>query len=215
MTEASAQTTAAALLQQHGRTYAAECQIDLADSSNRSEALFRLLCAAILFSARIRARTAAAAARALAEQGWTTAQRMAESRWEDRTRTLNQSGYARYDERTATMLGQTAELLLERYDGDLERLRAEAGQDPAQERRLLKACKGLGDVGVDIFFREVQALWEELFPFVDERARQGAERLGLPTDPQDLAGLVDARDFPRLVAALVRVELEGDHKQIR
>jgi hypothetical protein len=40
--------------------------------------------------------------------------------------------------------------------GDLRRLRAEAGQDPRQERRLLKAVKGLGEVGVDILFREAQ-----------------------------------------------------------
>ena len=96
---------------------------------------------------------------------------------------LNRHGYARYDERTAAMLGDACELLLERYRGDLRRLRDEAGRDPRRERRLLKQVKGLGDVGVDIFFREAQVAWEELFPFVDRRAAQTARRLGLDADP--------------------------------
>jgi hypothetical protein len=81
---------------------------------------------------------------------------------------------------------------------------------PEQERVLLKQFKGIGDVGADIFLREVQAAWDEVRRFVDRRARAGAKMLGLPHDPQRLARLVGERDFPRLVAALVRVELADD-----
>jgi len=69
-------------------------------------------------------------------------------------RVLNRAGYARYDESTSRMLGDTCALLLERYRGDLRKLREEAGHDPQRERALLKEFKGLGDVGVDIFSRE-------------------------------------------------------------
>jgi hypothetical protein len=75
---------------------------------------------------------------------------------------------------------------------------------------LLKQFKGIGDVGADIFLREVQAVWDEVRPFVDRRARAGAKTLGLPDDPQALLRLVDDRDFPRLVAALLRAKLAGD-----
>lgn len=214
MSKPSEKKIVAALLERHGQTYAEECGITLEGDGGTPSPLFRMLCAAMLFSTRIRASIAVAAARALAEQGWTTAQKLAESTWEERAKTLNESGYARYDERTASMLGETVQLLLDRYDGDLRKLRAEAGHDPAQERKLLKQFKGLGDVGVDIFFREVQAVWDELFPFVDKKARQGADKLGLPGDPEKLAGLVDQADFPRLVAALVRVSLEDDESEV-
>jgi endonuclease III len=197
-----------ALLQRHGRTFADELGIDL--HSNTPASLFRLLCAALLFSARIRASTAAAATKALAEQGWTTPHKLVESTWEQRARVLNRAGYARYDERTATMLGDTAQLLIDRYAGDLRNLRAAAERRPEQERVLLKQFKGIGDVGADIFLREVQAVWDEVRPFVDRRARAGAKMLGLPHDPQALARLVASRDFPRLVAALLRVELADD-----
>lgn len=204
--------TVTALLDRFGRTHAAELGID---PSKGPSHLFRLLCAAILFSARISTDIAVQAARALADEGWTTADKLADSTWARRAKVLNEAGYARYDERTASMLGETAEHVRDRYGGDLRRLRKEAGQDPKAERRLLTECKGLGDVGADIFFREVQGVWEELYPFVDKRARKAARALGLSDDPTKLAGLVDRSDFPRLVAALVRTELAGAHDEVR
>jgi hypothetical protein len=150
------------------------------------------------------------AARALADQGWTTAPKMAGATWEQRTRTLNEAGYARYDESTSRMLGDTAGMLVERYGGDLRRLREAARRDVGRERSLLKQCKGLGDVGVSIFFREVQLAWDELYPFADERALDAAGRLGLGSDAQALAKQVPKQEFPRLVAALVRVGLAKD-----
>jgi hypothetical protein len=140
---------------------------------------------------------------------------MADSRWEDRARVLNRSGYARYDERTATMLGDTSVLLIDRYGGDLRRLRDAAERDPRRERALLTELKGIGDVGVDIFFREVQGLWEEVAPFADRKALAGARALGLPADAGELARLVAARDRPRLFAALAAVSRERDAKWVR
>jgi len=202
----------AALLDRHGQTYSEELGIDLAQ--NTPSPLFRWLCASILFSARISANIAVKAARALADQGWTTAQAMADTTWEQRVRVLNRSGYARYDESTSRMLGDTVDLLLRQYDGDLRTLREEAGRDPREERRRLKDCKGLGDVGVDIFFRETQCVWDELYPFADKKALKAAGRLDLGNGAEDLARLVDRSDFPRLIAALVRTDLEKDYEGV-
>jgi endonuclease III len=204
-----------ALLDRHGRTFAEELRIDAAKGT--PSPLFRLLVASILLSARIGHRLAVDAARALFEQGWTTAQKLDDTTWKQRVRVLNRSGYARYDERTATMLGDTCAMLLERYRGDLRRLREEAERDPKRERALLKQFKGLGDVGVDIFFREAQVAWDELRPFADRRALDAARRLGLGADARALERLAggDARTFARLVAALVRVQLERDHDAVR
>ncbi|MDX1541530.1 MAG: hypothetical protein R3349_09020 [Geminicoccaceae bacterium] len=209
---ASERAVVRALLERHGRTYADELGFDLA--RNTPSVLFRWLTASILLSARISADQAVRATRALADAGWTTASKMAGATWEQRVRVLNQHGYARYDERTSRMLGETAAMLQETYKGDLRRLRGAAGKDPDEERRLPKACKGLGDVGVDIFFREVQVAWDELFPFAGERALQTAAEVGLPDDTERLANLVDRRDFPRLTAALIRSGLARDAAEI-
>src|SRR5215211_5023104 len=88
-----------AVLERYPRTYGEELGLRALDGPS---ALFRLLVMAALMSARIRASIALDAARALSRQRWTTPKRMADASWEDRARTLQGAGYARYDERTST-----------------------------------------------------------------------------------------------------------------
>ncbi|MDX1625728.1 MAG: hypothetical protein R3323_04365 [Wenzhouxiangellaceae bacterium] len=202
-----------ALLERHGRSFAAEAGIDLAD--NTPAPLFQMLCLSLLFSAKIGSDLAMDAMRALIDAGWTTAAKMADASWEERSSALKGAGYARFDERTSTMLGETAERVRDEYDGDLRELRNRSEREPDRQRELLKDFKGLGDVGVDIFFREVQAAWPELHPFADDKALDGARALGLPADAGELAEFVDRDRFPALVAALVRTELAGDADEVR
>lgn len=202
--------TAKLLLDRYGRTFAEELSINVA--ANTPSDLFCLLITALLFSARIGHTIALKAARVLLQRVWTTPKKLACTTWEQRVAALDEGGYVRYDDRTSTMLGETADMLIQRYRGDLRKLREAAEEDPLRERELLKEFKGIGDVGVNIFFREAQLVWPELFPFADERVLASAKALGLPPDPKALAGLVRTRrDLVRLVSALVRVRLE--HKQ--
>jgi hypothetical protein len=202
------------LLERHGRTFAQEIGIHLEAGATASP-LFQLHCAAVLMSARIDAGAAVDAAKGLIDAGWITAEKMAESTWQQRVDVLNTHSYARYDEKTSQFLGENAQLLLENYNGDLRNLRQSCEGDPGKYRRELKEFQGMGDVGVDIFFREIQLAWDELYPFCDEKARRSAARLGLPKNPDTLKNMVDRQDFPRLVAALVRADLAGDHQEIR
>jgi len=173
----------AALMKKHGRTYSGELGIKM--ESATPSGLFRWLCASLLFSARISNEIATEAARALTKSGWTTARKMAAATWEERTRVLNHAGYARYDEKTSRMLADTSNLLLKSYNGDLRKLREAAECDPARERELLMECKGIGEVGADIFLREVQTAWTELRPFADSAALKLAGTLGLPTKAEE------------------------------
>lgn len=192
------------------RTYSEELGLDL--SRNTPSPLFRWLVASLLFSTRISADLAMSAARALSRQGWTTPQKMKAATWEDRTRVLNDAGYARYDESTSERLGEMADKLIRDYGGDLRKLREKAERDPATERRLLKEFKGIGETGADIFCREAQLAWPELHPYVDRKSLESARKLGLAETGEDLAKLVDRETFPRLLAALVRADLSKQHR---
>jgi hypothetical protein len=197
----------AALLKLYGRTFAEDLGIDA--EKNEPSPLFCLLISAMLFSTRISHNIALKSACILFERGWTTPERMAATTWEQRVRALDEGGYVRYDERTSTMLGVTAQMFLNLYQGDLRNLRAAAKADPAQERKLLDQFKGIGEVAVNIFFLEAQLAWPELFPFADQKALASARMLGLPTNAIKLASIVRGRqNFVRLVSALVRVQLE-------
>jgi hypothetical protein len=100
------------LVSSYGRTYAEEAGIRL---KNTPQPLYRTLVLALLLSARIRASTAVAAARALYDAGMRDPRRMAEATWQQRVDALGRGGYRRYGERTATQLGDGAELLTERW----------------------------------------------------------------------------------------------------
>ncbi|MGA5200929.1 endonuclease [Streptomyces variegatus] len=189
----------------HGRTYAEEAGIALKDTP---QPLYRLLVLSHLLSARIRGSIALATARALHEAGLRDPRRMAEAAWRERVDALGRGGYRRYDERTATQLGDAAELLNERWGGDLRRLRREADGKVSELRSLLQEFPGMGPAGAGIFLREAQGVWPEAAPFLDAKALQGAERLHLPRDPERLTALAGNTDPAVLAAALVRAAVD-------
>ena len=144
------------LLDRHGRLYAEDAGIRLAD---RPGPLYQLLVLATLLSAPIPADTAVAAARELFAAGYRNPKAMSEASWQDRVDALGRGHYRRYDERTATMLGDGADLLSSKWHGDLRKLRDESGGDTRGIASRLTEFPGVGPVGASIFLREVQEIW--------------------------------------------------------
>jgi endonuclease III len=193
------------LMDRYGSTFAEEAGIRLAD---RPGPLYQLLVLTTLLSARISAGVAVAAAQALFGAGYRTPEAMARASWQQRVDALGRGHYRRYDERTATELGDEAQLCLDRWRGDLRRLRAEADGQVRSLRSMLVEFSGIGPTGADIFTREVQGVWPEYRPYLDRKVTAGATKVGLPAKPESLTGLVAPKELPRLASALVRVALD-------
>lgn len=66
--------------------------------------------------------------------------------------------------------------------GDLNNLLEKADHNRDKARGLIKEIKGLGDLGVDLFFNNVQSVWPSMAPFVDARSLQTAGEVGIGTD---------------------------------
>lgn len=195
------------LVNAHGRTFAADAAITLRD---KPAPLWQLLLLSLLLSTRISSDVAVATARELFSSGWRTPQRLRESTWQQRVDALGRGGYRRYDESTATRLDEAAALLIERWNGDLRRLRHEADDNSSAISRLLQEFDGIGPTGASIFLREVQQVWPSVRPFADDLVLKGARVAGLPQDAHDLARLIDDEDLANLAAALVRVARDPD-----
>jgi endonuclease III len=193
------------LLASEGRTYAEEAGIRL---TNTPQPLYRTLVLACLLSTRIRSSIAVATTRALSDAGLRDPRRMVEASWQERVDALGEGGYRRYDERTATQLGEGAQLVLDDWGGDLRRLRKQADGDIKEMRRLLQRVPGLGPTGADIFLREVQSIWPEVAPYLDAKVVQGARRLGLPEDKAALSRLARGKEPAVFADALVRAALD-------
>jgi len=202
---ADEETLLKALLDRAGTTYAEQAGITLKDSP---APLYRLLVLSILLSTRIKADIAVDAARALADAGMDTPEKMRSASWQDRVDALGRASYKRYDESTATALGDGADLMRREYRDDLRKLRDRADGDPKRIREALTAFPRLGPVGAEIFCREVQDVWPSLRPTIDGKALDGARRVGLTADPEELARRAPGSKLAPLAAALVRVALD-------
>jgi len=193
--------TVAVLLEQYGQSYAHQAGIRLAD---KPAPLYQLLVLATLLSARISGDIAVAAASELFKAGYRTPKAMHEASWQDRVDALGRGHYKRYDERTATMLGDGAGLLLERWSGDLRKLHDEGGDDTGRLTSLLTEFPGIGPSGAGIFLREVQGIWTGVAPYLDQKVVDGARQVGLPE--QQVAKLAGGK-IVELASALIRVAL--------
>ncbi|MFC4018753.1 hypothetical protein ACFOW4_12485 [Micromonospora sp. GCM10011542] len=184
---------------------------------NNPSSLFQVLYLSMLLARRGDFRRAVDAAGALRDAGWDSAARLARSLHEDRVRVLRDSGQRGDVDALAVALGDLARTVVERYRGDLRRLRSVAHHDPARERELLAELPGVDDQVIDLFLREAQALWREVAPVADRRALAAARRLGLGRSADDLAGLAGSGESERLawlVGALARVDLERRYAEV-
>ncbi|MEV6691915.1 hypothetical protein AB0M35_10665 [Micromonospora sp. NPDC051196] len=185
--------------------------------TNNPSSLFQLLCLAILLARRGDYRRALDSAHALPDAGWDSAARLARALHGERVRVLRDSGQRGDVDALADLLGDLARTVVERYRGDLRRLRSGAGYDPVRERELLTALPGVDGQVADLFLREVQALWGEVAPVADRRALAAARRLGLGRSAEDLAGLAGGGESERLawlVGALARIDLERRYAEL-
>lgn len=198
------------LLERHGRTHADEVGITLRD---QPAPLFQLLVVAHLLSANLSADLGVRAATAV-RRAFRTSTALAEATDHERWQVLADARFLR-KERTADLLGRTARLVEERWHGDLRRLRDAADGRAERVGELVQEMPGIGEVGAQIFCREVQAVWPSLRPYVDDRVTSTASALGLPHTARGLADAVGDDDLSLVGAALVRCDLGGDVEAVR
>ena len=138
--------------------------------------------------------------------------------WEDLVALLDEGGYARYDFRTATRLQDLAEIIGERYDGQVTVI---SRRFPGYRglRQALDALPGWGPVTIQLFLRELRGVWPGAQPPLDQRTTAAAHHLGLSAAGPGGRGLpalaqlaarsgLDLRD---LESALVRLALAHRH----
>lgn len=175
---------------------------------------------ALLTSTRISHQIAAKTLTKCIEAGYNDLDTLEKSSWQERTEVLTEGGYTHYREKTATELGELAELIREHYDGDLNNLLqsakegAKSDEDAATIRWIVRDgisdVKGIGAVALDIFSDTCQGVWHELAPFLDARSKNTAEQIGIPSDVEELYEAVgrDAVVMSKVAVALTTVRLE-------
>ncbi|CAI7619787.1 unnamed protein product [Penicillium manginii] len=146
----------------------------------------------------------------LIEAGYHDIDKLHKSTWEERTEVLREGGYNRYREQSATNLGNLAQFVMDKYDGDLNNLLKRAHGRREKTRPLIKEIKGIGELAVELFFDNVQSVWPSIAPFVDSRSLQTAEEVGIGANMQAVYSALDQdpKQMSWFVNGLSSVRLE-------
>lgn len=206
---------AAEVTEQFGGSYAAQLGIDL-DSGQSSE-IYKWFLASVLFGARISETTAIHTYREFERAGALSPRKILDAGWDKLVEILDRGGYTRYDFKTATKLLNVNQALIEQYGGDLNVLHQRSKGASDLEQCLKNLGKGIGEVTVNIFLRELRGIWRKAEPLPSELVVAAAQVLGfLPDEVTDGRCVLDGltarwrtegkkqKDFPHFEAALVR-----------
>jgi endonuclease III len=176
--------------------------------------IFRWFLAAKLFAARIPTGIAVRTFREFERCGVVTPERILATGWDGLVAILDAGGYVRYDFSTASRLLAIMAALTRLYGGDLNHLHEQARNNTDLERLLKELGKGIGDVTVNIFLRELRTDWPKARPDLSPLALLASGHLGLVGPGEESLVVLErlwskhsvaGRDFCDLEAALVRL----------
>ncbi len=203
--------TVKSLMETMGGRFSTELGIDVS-SGSRLE-LSKWLLAAKLFGARIPSTIATRTYREFEQRGVLQPDQILAVGWDRLVEILDAGGYVRYDFSTATKLLSIMKELQVRYGGDLNCLHDKARDEKDLECHLKQLGIGIGDVTVNIFLRELRAIWAKARPPLSPPVLLAARHLGFIKGQEPLAALeetwaehrIRGSDFADFEAALVRL----------
>lgn len=147
--------------------------------SRKPKDLFLWFLAAILYGARISGQIVTKTHAEFVRRGLTSPEIIVKTGWERLVEALDAGGYVRYDFKTATKLLEVMTHLIDQYGGDLEALHDAASDARDVETRLKALGKGIGDVTVQIFLRELRGIWPKARPALSPLAILAVRDLAL------------------------------------
>jgi hypothetical protein len=170
-------------------------------SKNKGDAVKWFL-AAILYSKPIREDSATRTYRCFERHGLTTARRIVNAGWDRLVSILDEGGYTRYDFTTADKLLEVFGNLQKQYGGNLNRLYEASRNGEDVEANLKRLGKGIGDITVSIFLRDMRGIWSKADPRPTPLVTMAMKSLGI----KDLKQCAREKriDLVRLETALLR-----------
>ncbi len=194
-------------------------------SSGKPDEIFKWFLASVLFGARISETIVNRTYFEMKTNHILSPEVILNTGWDGLVAVLDKGGYVRYDFKTATKLLDLSKNLMDLYQGDLNILHAAAADPDDLEQRLKSLAKGIGDVTVNIFLREMRGTWEKAKPLPLEPVAGAARDIGLiRKQVRDRSTILEllmkawkdagkrSKDFPDFEAALVRLGREIKRK---
>ena len=165
------------LVKDLGERYSKVLEIDLASRDDKE--IFKWFLASVLFGAPITETSVIKTYRCFEKRGVLTPNKILETGWHGLVEILDEGSYTRYDFKTATKLLEVMRNLNTKYGGGLNKLHDDASDSLDLEKRLKELGKGIGDVTVSIFLRDLRGIWRKADPKPTPLVILAAKRLGI------------------------------------
>jgi len=176
-----------------GQKYSDVLGIDL--GSGKEEEIFKWFLASILFGAPITETSVIKTYKCFEKHGVTTPRRIVATGWNGLVSILDEGSYTRYDFKTADKLLEVMGNLLKSYGESINSLHAQAKDPDDLEFRLKGLGKGIGDVTVSIFLRELRGIWEKADPRPTPLVILAARNLGIIKARNPSKALLELKEF--------------------
>jgi hypothetical protein len=172
-----------ALVEGLGQEYSEILGIRLSHGDDNE--VFKWFLASLLFGSPITESSVVKTYRCFEKHGVLTPRRILRTGWEGLVRILDEGSYTRYDFKTADKLLEVMGNLTERYGGSLNLAHVQASDADDLEERLKRLGKGIGDITVSIFLRELRGVWQKADPKPTPLVIEAAKKLDIVREDAD------------------------------
>jgi len=167
----------AAMVERHGQRYSELLGIKLEHRDD--EEIFKWFLAAVLFGAPITETSVMKTYKAFETHAVLTPEKIIKTGWQGLVDILDEGSYTRYDYKTADKLLEVMGNLKTMYGESLNVLHEKAKNSFDLEKRLKELGKGIGEVTVSIFLRELRGVWTKADPKPTPLVVLAAKNLGI------------------------------------
>jgi hypothetical protein len=181
------------LLEKHGQKYSETLGIKL--ETARDAEVFKWFLAAVLFGAPITESSVIKTYKCFEKHHVLTSEKILKTGWDGLVRILDEGSYTRYDFKTADKLLLVMGNLDKEYNGSLNLLHKKALNSADLERRLESLGKGIGDVTVSIFLRDLRGVWKKADPKPTPLVIAAAEGIGIIKNEEPQKALRELKTF--------------------
>jgi len=181
------------LIQQFGQKYSEILGINL--RGEKKDEVFKWFLASVLFGAPITENAVVKTYKCFEKYKVLTPEKILETGWDGLVEILDEGSYTRYDFKTADKLLAVMNNLMKKCEGNLNLLHEHASDSLDLEKRLKDLGKGIGEVTVSIFLRDLRGLWKKANPKPTPLVVLAARNLGITEEETSEKALEDLKEF--------------------
>ena len=181
------------LIRELGQKYSELLGINL--MSKDDEEIFKWFLASVLFGAPLTETSVINTYRCFERHDVLTPEKILKTGWQGLVDMLDEGGYTRYDFKTSDKLLEVMKNLLTQYEGSLNRLHKRSTDPEDLEKSIKNLGKGIGNVTVSIFLRELRNVWKKADPKPTPLVILAGKNLGIIEEEKPEKALEELKRF--------------------